>query len=94
MTVDVEKLADAGRRYLKKMDLGDLAALKFCLLSTGTLMGLSLQGKAARRLAGVVCSFLTVGLAVPLASRYLDELRGSGPIPESLYREWEEHSGT
>lgn len=34
MAVNVEKLADAGKRYIKKMDLEDMAALKICLLST------------------------------------------------------------
>lgn len=89
MTVNVEKLADAGKRYVKKMDLEDMAALKVCLLSTGALVGLSLKSRVARRLAGVACSFLAAGLAVPLVSQYLDELHGSGPTPESLHEETE-----
>lgn len=89
MTVDVEKLADAGKRYIKKMDLEDMAALKICLLSTGALAGLSLKSRVARRLAGVACTFLSAGLAVPLVSQYLDELHHSSPTPEPLHEEKE-----
>ena len=71
------------------MDLEDMAALKVCLLSTGALVGLSLKSRVARRLAGVACSFLAAGLAVPLVSQYLDELHGSEPTPESLHEETE-----
>ena len=74
MSIDLEQLTDAGRRYIKKMDLEDMAALKICLLATGTLAGLSLKSRFARRLAGVSCSFLAAGLAVPLVSQFLDEL--------------------
>ena len=80
MAVNVEKLADAGKRYIKKMDLEDMAALKICLLSTGALAGLSLKSRMARRLVGVdhAASFLSAGLAIPLVSQYLDELHAAG----------------
>ena len=84
MAVNVEKLADAGKRYIKKMDLEDMAALKICLLSTGALAGLSLKSRMARRLVGVICSFLSAGLAIPLVSQYLDELHADGSAAESL----------
>ncbi|MDD5938290.1 MAG: hypothetical protein PUC36_04700 [Clostridiales bacterium] len=84
MAVDVEQLTQAGQRYIKKMDLEDMAALKLCLLATGTLAGLSLKGRFARRLAAVGCSFLAAGLAVPLVTQYLDELDQTPSAPESL----------
>lgn len=82
--MDMEHVLDAGKRYIRKMDLEDMAALKICLLATGTLAGLSLKSKFARRLAGVSCSFLAAGLAVPLVSQFLDELEATPPAPEPL----------
>ncbi|BDF69014.1 hypothetical protein AAEU42_11415 [Pseudoflavonifractor phocaeensis] len=87
MSIDLEQLTDAGRRYIKKMDLEDMAALKICLLATGTLAGLSLKSRFARRLAGVSCSFLAAGLAVPLVSQFLDELDRTPAPPEPLDEE-------
>ncbi len=85
MPVDIERLAEAGKRQLHKMDLEDAAALKLCLLSTGALVGLSMKGRFARRLMGLGCSFLAAGLAIPLVSQYLDELDHTPPVtPEPL----------
>jgi len=78
MEIDVEKLADAEMRCVGKMDTEDMTALKVCLLSAGTLVGLSLKNKFLRRLTGLTCTVLAAGLAVPLASKYLDELREEG----------------
>ena len=83
MELNVEKLAGAGRRTVGKMDAGDMAAMKLCLLSTGALAGLSLKNKFLRRLAGLACGVLAVGLAVPLTVQYLEQLRqDDGPAPE------------
>lgn len=82
--MDMEQVLDAGKRYIRKMDLEDMAALKICLLATGTLAGLSLKSRFARRLAGVSCSFLAAGLAVPLVSQFLDELESTPVVPEPL----------
>lgn len=78
MEIDVEKLADAEMRCVGKMDTEDMTALKVCLLSAGTLFGLSLKNKFLRRLAGLSCTVLAAGLAVPLATKYLDELKDEG----------------
>lgn len=75
MELNVEKLADAAMRTVGKMDAEDVVAMKVCLLSTGALAGLSVKNKFLRRLTGLTCTVLAVGLAVPLASRYLEELR-------------------
>ena len=74
MTLDVKKLAEAGKRSIRKMDSEDLAALKLCLLSTGALVGLSVTGKFARRVTGLAASVMAAGFAVPLASRVMEEM--------------------
>ena len=49
MSVDIERLADAGMKCVHKMDREDMLALKLCLLSTGALAGLSFRGPPHRR---------------------------------------------
>jgi len=78
MEINVEKMTDTAQHTVQNMDKEDLFALKLCLLSTGVLGGLALKGKFARRLAGTACAFLSAGLAVPLVTRYLDELKETG----------------
>jgi len=67
----MEKLICAGNKYLKEMDLEDLAALKFCLLSLGTLMGLGVS-KKMKKPVGLVAGLLFLGTYVPLMSRFTD----------------------
>lgn len=78
MEIDVEKLADAEMRCVGKMDTEDMAALKVCLFSAGTLLGLTVKNRFLRRLTGLTCTVLAAGLAAPLVSKYLDELRAEG----------------
>ena len=84
MEFNIEKLADAEMRTVGKMDAEDMAAMKICLLSAGALAGLSVKNKFFRRLTGLACTVLAVGLAVPLASRYLEELRNGEDDPTPL----------
>ncbi len=79
MSHSFESLTDAGQRTVQSMDKEDLLALKLCVLSTGVLGGLALKGTLARRLAATACTFLTAGLALPIAALYMDEL-GSTPV--------------
>lgn len=81
MELNVEKLVDAEMRTVGKMDAEDMAAMKICLLSAGALAGLSVKNKFLRRLTGLACTVLAAGLAVPLTSRYLEELRNSDDEP-------------
>lgn len=87
MSVDIERLADAGMNCVRKMDREDILALKLCLLSTGALAGLSLRGRAARRIAGLGCALLSAGLALPLTTRFMDEV-SCAPSAEPLA--WDE----
>ena len=89
MKLDIERLTAAAKRQMGKMDLEDMTALKLCLLSTGTLVGLSLKDSFSRRLAGTACSFLAAGLAIPLVSQFLDELELEQARPEPLSKEEE-----
>lgn len=82
MEINMEKLADAAMRTVGKMDVEDVAAMKICLLSTGALAGLSVRNKFLRRLTGLTCGVLAVGLAVPLTARYLEELRDTAGAPD------------
>ena len=69
----VKKWLTAGEQYLKEMDLEDMAVLKLCLLSMGTLVGLGipLRGKkATAMLAGLLC----MGTYVPLMSKFVELL--------------------
>ena len=82
MEINVEKLIDTGMRYKNNMDAEDMAALKLCLLSTGALMGLSVRNPILRRVSQLACTVLAAGLAVPLVSQYLDQLREEDPLIE------------
>lgn len=75
----VERLADAGMRQVRNMDLDDVRALKLCLLSTGALVGLSVKGSFSRRLLGLACGVLSAGLAIPLTAQFLEELDRERP---------------
>lgn len=87
MSVDIERLADAGMKCVHKMDREDMLALKLCLLSTGALAGLSFRGRAARRIAALGCTLLSAGLALPLTVRFLDELEATSPAEPMAWDE-------
>ena len=70
----MDRIFDAGRRYMKKMDLEDMAALKICLLCTGALLGLSVGSRKAARTLGVLTGLTAVGLGIPLVAGFMDEV--------------------
>ena len=74
MEINVERLEGS------RLDLDEQTAARLCLLSTGALLGLSIKNRFARRLAGLGCTILAAGLAIPLASRYLDRAEPGEPI--------------
>ena len=69
----LNKWLAAGRLMLKDMDLEDMAALKFCLLSLGVLGGISIPAKG-RKPAALLASFLFVGTYLPLMTKFLGSL--------------------
>lgn len=70
----LEKLCTAGRLYMKEMDLEDMAALKFCLLSMGMLFGIAIPLKW-RKPAVFFGSALFIGTYLPLMVKLLDCLQ-------------------
>ena len=74
MEINVERLEN------NPFDLSDDAAKKLCLLSAGALLGLSVKSKLARRVAGLGCTILAAGLAIPLASRCWGQAEPGEPI--------------
>lgn len=74
MEINVERLENS------RLELSDDTAAKLCLLSTGALLGLGVKGKFTRRLAGLGCTILAAGLAIPLASKYLSQAEPGEPI--------------
>ena len=89
-----DNIIGAGNRYLKKMDLEDMAALKVCLLAAGTVAGLALAKTKAVKAVGVLAGLTAVGLAIPLMCDYLDEL-DPGEDPEVVQvQDYQEEDGT
>ena len=86
MEINVERLENS------PFELSDAAAMKLCLLSTGALLGLSVKSKFARRVAGLGCTILAAGLAIPLAEKYLDRAEPGEPIVGVKVEKGEEDS--
>ena len=80
----MHRLLKAGDNYLKKMDLEDMAALKFCLLSLGTLMGLGISPRN-RKPVGMLAGLLFLGTYVPLMSDFLAEYQRTHEDPEVVF---------
>lgn len=66
----MNKLIAAGSRYLKRMDLNDVALLKLCVGALGVLVGLGCA-KRHKKGAGLVAGFLFVLTYVPLMGKFL-----------------------
>ena len=69
----MNKLIAAGSRYLKRMDLTDVALLKLCVGSLGVLVGLGCA-KRHRKGAGLVAGLLFALTYVPLMGKFLATL--------------------
>lgn len=72
----MHRLLKAGDNYLKKMDLEDMAALKFCLLSLGTLLGLGVSHRN-KKPVGLLAGMLFLGTYVPLMSDFVMEYQNT-----------------
>ncbi len=66
----MKKLIAAGNLYLKKMDLTDIALLKFCVGALGVLIGL---GSAKRHKKGMsfLAGLVFVVTWIPLMGKFL-----------------------
>lgn len=80
----VYRLLKAGDNYLKSMELEDMAALKFCLLSLGTLMGLSISPRGRRPL-GMLAGLLFLSTYAALMSDFIVTYQNTPEEPEVVY---------
>lgn len=69
----MNKLVAAGKLYLKKMDLFDVALLKLCVGSLGVLVGLAAARKH-RKGAGMAAGLIFCLTYVPLMGRFFRAL--------------------
>jgi len=67
----VERLIVASNKYIKSMDVEDLAAVKFCASSVGVLLGLGVPLKL-KKPVGLLAGLLFAGTWVPLVSKFID----------------------
>lgn len=67
------KLMTAGKCYIREMELEDVAALKFGLISLGTLIGLSLP-KRSRKPSAVFATLIFLGTCIPLTYKFIASL--------------------
>lgn len=64
----MQRLMEAGKQYIKKMSIWDMALLKFCLCAAGIMLGLAIPKKCRERAgvaAAVVFAVTYVILMVP-----------------------------
>lgn len=67
----IARLLRAGTRYVRDMDLADVAAMKFCLASMGILLGLGIPARM-KRPVGWMAAILFLGTYIPLMSKFVD----------------------
>ena len=65
----MKKFIDCANRYIRESDWKVIAALKFCLLSLGICIGLSLP-RDKKRLIFPIAAALFVVTWIPLAAKY------------------------
>lgn len=69
----VKKWIAAGRLMVRELDLEDVAALKLCLLSLGTLLGLAVPRKKKPAFA-LFSTLIFIGTYFPLMVKFLGAL--------------------
>jgi hypothetical protein len=65
----MKKIIAAGNRYLKKMDLTDVALLKICLTALGVLIGLG-SSKRHKKSMSLLAGFAFMGAWIPLMAKF------------------------
>lgn len=61
-------------RYLQKSDWKDMALLKFCLFSMGTLMGILMGRRLSernRKVAVMAAELVFIGTYIPLMTKFI-----------------------
>lgn len=66
----MKNLLSAGSLYLKKMDLTDMAMLKFCMGALGVLLGLG-AAKHHKKSAGILAGLVFAATLIPLLGKWL-----------------------
>ena len=69
----MNRLTDAANRYLKDCTWKDIAALKFCLLALGVMLGIAVPARK-KTVSAWLASLVFVGTYVPLMSKFLPYL--------------------
>lgn len=65
----MKKFIAVGNRYLKKMDLTDVALLKICLTALGVLIGLG-GSKRHKKSMSLLAGFAFMGTWIPLMAKF------------------------
>lgn len=65
----IHNLMSAGKRYVNDMELCDIAALKFCLMALGILIGIAIP-KGARKPSALWAAVIFVGSFVALMGKF------------------------
>lgn len=66
----MKKLFDYADKYIQKSSWKDIAMLKFCLFSMGTLAGMQIS-KKNKRSAGMIAAFVFTVTYIPLMTKYI-----------------------
>lgn len=69
----MKHLLRSSKRYLRNMDLTDMALLKLCLISFGALIGLCIPSRS-RKCAALLAGLLFGGIYLPLMAKLFPTL--------------------
>lgn len=72
----MKNLIKYANEYLKKIDITDLALIKFCLIAIGVLIGISIPIRDKKK-AGFIASIIFALTFLPVMMKFL------GVIPDS-----------
>ena len=71
----MKKLFDYANEYLKKIDMTDMALIKFCLIAIGILIGIHIPAKNKKK-AGIIALIVFTLTFLPVMMKFL------GVIPD------------
>ena len=82
----MNRLTDAANRYLKDCTWKDIAALKFCLLALGVMLGIAVPSRK-KKASAWAASLVFLAAYVPLMTKFLPYLLGGQAAIEDIYGE-------